>query len=750
MTREINSIIQRAIPILVNSCDIPRKNILTDSSTAKTSPKRGDLWISKSGVENLQKFERGIVLLIEVKDENTKPIIFDEMYKNPKLQNFTLSSTFSVAFDKDFKSYSSQETTKYTSKYRNNKWFDAMIQGKYKSVKQGLPFFAVTNSSDICFYHTNTLKPILVKKSKETVPINFWIKLSLIEELSNVIDDKNNLLKIEGVETVIDNPSEFEFQKFLKKIHNQNVFRFNEEIIIDSLLTFVFFKFLQEKMKVNNEPLPVRGVLWDDFKNDSKRGDEGKTIIETMNQQLNILGDSQSGYKKTYKEFTPILKVPSGLRAGKENYPVIHEIWKEFSRYNFHGCGFDIYGSIYEVFASPKQKEKFGQFYTRRHISKVLAYMTLRDIEDIGDGSRVCDPACGTGGLLTECYNVIRGNIKKKYGEIPKNKEKVLSNRVFYGYDIRKENVEKAKLNMFFAGDGHTNLCKKDSIKELPKIVTEDDSEGFDAIVANPPYGNGSSWYKEYVTWKNTKRHELVFIERMIKALKYGGRFGFVVPDGVLENPKWQDFRERLLEQAKIEAIVSIPVHAFAPYCAQKTYLIVGKRRAFNKIRKLSKDRDFSKTALDRFTIESEELSDIREDIWMYIIDFDGFANSDKRFPTDLSVVDENRELTFIHNDLFEVKEKYLIGDDGKGNIVKINQLNLKGSKIGEFKNGKYIFKKSGFFTLNKHITLKNWYILLPEIYLRPYEPKHINIEDFKKEKLKIEIELKHILERLI
>ena len=27
-----------------------------------------------------------------------------------------------------------------------------------------------------------------------------------------------------------------------------------------------------------------------------------------------------------------------------------------------HGCGFDLFGAVYEMFASPKEKKDFGQY----------------------------------------------------------------------------------------------------------------------------------------------------------------------------------------------------------------------------------------------------------------------------------------------------------------------------------------------------------------------------------------------------
>jgi type I restriction-modification system DNA methylase subunit len=736
---EVNIIIQKIIPILVESCEIDIKNILTDEATLLTKPKRGDIWVSESQVKNRKNFEKNILLLCEVKKELAKELKFSEMYNIDQNSLYKMKEEFKIDFEKDFSNYSNN--IKYESKYKNNDWFDALIQGKYKAEKQGLNYFAVTNSINIVFYHTKKLLPIVIKKGNKNIPINFWIKKNLLNDLKENITSETNILILDSIEDAKDNPSEYEFRKFLKFIHNKNSLRFceNEFERIDALLTFVFFKFISEKIKINRESIPTKVMLWEDFTKESQKGDEGETILINIMQQISLLKDKQSGYKAEYKDFVNILDIPKAFKENKEEaQETIFEIWKEFSRYNFHGCKFDIYGSIYEIFANKTTKKKLGQYYTRRHISKILAKLTLNKLDQVDKGMKICDPACGTGGLLTEFYNILRNKMIEKYGSLLRETEDMLSKEVFYGYDILTVNVEKAKLNMFFSGDGHTNISKQDSIKKLPKIVSREDKQGLDVVCANPPYGQGVEWFKECVTWKKTKRHEAVFIEKMIKSLKYGGRFGFVVPDGICENPLWVDFRMKFLEQAKIESIISLPIHTFSPYCAQKTLLIIGNRREYETIKRISTDQEIKKDAIDRNSVAELSFKDLNDKIWMYILDFDGYANSAKRFPTNATIIKRDDELCFLHNDIeTDLNEKYLFGDDKLGTIIVKDQIDTDGRFIGRKIGDEHILKKAKFVKLNEQINEKNYYSLIPETYLRPYEKQRISLnkidEKYKK-----------------
>lgn len=128
----------------------------------------------------------------------------------------------------------------------------------------------------------------------------------------------------------------------------------------------------------------------------------------------------------------------------------------------------------------------------------------------------------------------------------------------------------------------------------------------------------------------------------------------------------------------------------------------------------------------------------------MYIIDNDGYANSDKRFPTQLKD-DDNK---YIHDEI-----SFWVDKDGNENLgileerwIKYDDSKTDGTEWLNEKGISVKQRKGGFIKM-KDINAKNFHNLLPEFYLRPYEPKFISIKEFNKELLSIKDNLKSILE---
>ena len=91
-----------------------------------------------------------------------------------------------------------------------------------------------------------------------------------------------------------------------------------------------------------------------------------------------------------------------------------------------------------------------------------------------------------------------------------------------------------------------------------------------------------------------------------------------------LRNPSYTALRKEVLQRCDIQAIASLPKFAFAPYTKEKTYALF-------------------------FTKRSDQITGVqKQPIWAYIIDYDGLANSDKRFPTKL----RNNRNGWIHDEL--------------------------------------------------------------------------------------------------
>ena len=317
--------------------------------------------------------------------------------------------------------------------------------------------------------------------------------------------------------------------------------------------------------------------------------------------------DRNFNFKTLIKEFKT-----SNLPKLKEIFDIINNMPE------LHSSKIDLFGEVYELLADKKTKKSFGQYFTGRNIIKPLIRILFEEngfaehitggIDEKGDAvhpKKICDPACGTGGFLTEAFKYIENELKEEGVSINVND---FSSKSFYGFDIYSQNTTKTKINMYLAGDGFSEIKDRDSLLGLPNKY----HNYFDYIMTNPPYGDDSPVLDASII--NSRRLEINFIIQIVKMLKRGGKGLLIIPDGVLESPSFANFRDWLLRQCRIDKIIGLSKFSFAPYTKEKTYAIfITKREA---------------------SIKTELESIKNEEIWFYIVDNDGFANSDKRFAT--------------------------------------------------------------------------------------------------------------------
>ena len=265
---------------------------------------------------------------------------------------------------------------------------------------------------------------------------------------------------------------------------------------------------------------------------------------------------------------------------------------------------------------------------------------------------------------------------------------------------------------MFLVGDGHTNMYALNTLKNNFK-----DDEKYDYIITNPPYGNGTN--RAETSSISTTRTEIAFLCRIINFLKIGGTACVITPDGVLENPSYAPFRKEFLERCDINAILSLPKFAFAPYTKEKTYAFY-------------------------FTKRSEKITKIQDNpIWMYIIDNDGLANSDKRFPTKL----RNNLNGWLHDEISGWVNTN--GEEMVGVLeerwMKFDDLKSNGTEWIDEKGIKKKLRKGGYIPI-KNIIYDRYFTFLPEFYLRPYEPKYITLGELDGEINKINSAIKELI----
>lgn len=264
----------------------------------------------------------------------------------------------------------------------------------------------------------------------------------------------------------------------------------------------------------------------------------------------------------------------------------------------------DARGDLYEYMLSKLSTAGTnGQFRTPRHIIRMMV-----ELLDLQPKDTICDPACGTSGFL-----VAAGEYLKEHylDEIfyDKDAKSHYDNEMFTGYDMDRTMLRIGAMNMMTHGIANPQILYKDSLSDQNA-----DADKYTKILANPPF-KGSLDYDIVATdllkVTKTKKTELLFLALFLRMLKNGGRCASIVPDGVLfgSSKAHKDIRQEIVENHRLEAIISMPSGVFKPYAGVSTAVIV-----------------FTKTGAGG-----------TDKVWFYDMQSDGYSLDDKRTQLDSS-----------------------------------------------------------------------------------------------------------------
>ncbi len=229
---------------------------------------------------------------------------------------------------------------------------------------------------------------------------------------------------------------------------------------------------------------------------------------------------------------------------------------------------------------------ELGQYFTMRQLSRfMVAAIGVKHTD------YVMDPTAGSGGFLLEAllqgWHGIERDFAGNENLIRRNRYDFAMLHVF-GIEIHRVLARILKINLLLHHDGHTNIEGDRSCLDIeflnPRLATSWRG-GFDVLVGNPPFGDtvksgdrdllGENSLDRFAVaeGRNQVPSEHAILERGIEMLKPGGRLAFVVPDGLLNNQGEQSncpgVRRLLARTSRIEAIVSLPDHAFRKSGAQ-------------------------------------------------------------------------------------------------------------------------------------------------------------------------------------
>lgn len=196
-----------------------------------------------------------------------------------------------------------------------------------------------------------------------------------------------------------------------------------------------------------------------------------------------------------------------------------------------------------------------AEFYTNR---TVVHLMTL--IMNPQPGESIYDPTCGSGGLLLNCVNHLKEQ-GKEYRTLK-----------LFGQELNLMTSSIARMNMFLHGIEDFQIARGNTLSE-PKFLENDKLKTFDVILANPPYSvkrwNREAWMSDpygrniYGTPPQGCA-DYAFEQHILKSLnKKQGRSIVLWPHGILFRDTEKEFREKMLKDDVIEAVIGLGPNLF-------------------------------------------------------------------------------------------------------------------------------------------------------------------------------------------
>jgi len=241
----------------------------------------------------------------------------------------------------------------------------------------------------------------------------------------------------------------------------------------------------------------------------------------------------------------------------------------------------DVIGNTYiyliERFASDSGK-KAGEFFTPLKVTELVAKLASPK-----PGDRICDPACGSGGLLVQAAKVVGDR-----------------NFALFGQESNGSTWALCRMNMFLHSFDSARIEWCDTLNS-PLLVENDRLMKFNCVVANPPFSL-DKWgaenaendqYKRF--WRGVPpkgKGDWAFISHMIEtALEKEGRIAVVVPHGVLFRGAAEGrIRQKMIEENLLDAVIGLPGNLFPTTNIPVAILVFDRSREKGGHRELSRE----------------------------------------------------------------------------------------------------------------------------------------------------------------
>ena len=415
----------------------------------------------------------------------------------------------------------------------------------------------------------------------------------LTGELRNKIDRLWETVWTGGITNPLDVVEQMTYLMFIHDMDETDNLRAKES----AMLGLPYESIFTGEVRIGERMVAGEQLKWSRF-HDFPAGKMYTVVQEQVFPFIKGLhSDKDSAYAKYMGD--AIFKIPTPLMLEKI-VTAMDEIYAQMEQ--AHSA--DVRGDIYEYLLSKIATAGVnGQFRTPRHIIRMMVELTDPKADDV-----ICDPACGTAGFLVSAGEYLKERRKEEIFFSREKKEHYM-NHMFYGFDMDRTMLRIGAMNMMTHGIDNPFIEYRDSLSDQ-----NPDRDKYSLILANPPFKgslDADIVSTDLLKLCKTKKTELLFLALFLKMLRVGGRCACIVPDGVLfgSSKAHKDIRREIVENNRLEAVISMPSGVFKPYAGVSTAVLV-----------------FTKTGHGG-----------TDQVWFYDMKADGFSLDDKR-----SVVKEN------------------------------------------------------------------------------------------------------------
>ena len=242
----------------------------------------------------------------------------------------------------------------------------------------------------------------------------------------------------------------------------------------------------------------------------------------------------------------------------------------------------DIFGDAYEYLLekfADATKKSGGEFFTPREVVKLLVNITHPE-----EKMKICDPTCGSGGMLI----VSRRYVEKHKGD-PRN-------LILEGQESNYGNLAMCKMNMVLHGIVDFNIEYGDTLSN-PELTDNNGLKTYDRVLANFPFsmdwdnkGAGKDSFNRYRFGipPATGKADFAFIQHMYAQLNDQGQAAIICSQGVLFRGGIEaKIREGMIAENAIEAIIALPQKIFFGTGIPTCVLILNKNKLKSRKNKI-------------------------------------------------------------------------------------------------------------------------------------------------------------------